>query len=127
MFEQFNTKQFLALSKRFSDTAFKAHGLAVAGIERAIDVQLKALESRVNATVEFWTEASEIRGIEEARTLLPKSVELVKDGAEKAYATSQELLGLTVKTAEQIGELVKGQLEATNESFVKPAAKKAAK
>ncbi len=126
MFEQFNSKQALAYTKRFSDTAFKAHGLAVTGFERAIELQLKAFETNVNATVEFWTEAAEIRDLETAKTLFPKSVALVKDGAEKAYATSQELVGITVKTAEAIGELVKGQIDVAND-FVKPTTTKKSK
>src|SRR5688572_12752611 len=109
MYEQFNTKQLLAMSKQFSDTAFKAHGLAIAGFEKAIDLQLKTLENNVNATVGFWTEASEIRDMDGARTLFPKSVALAKDSAEKIYAVSQELVGLSVKTTEAIGDLVKGQ------------------
>ena len=124
MYEQFNSKQAMAYTKRFSDTAFKAHSLYVTGFERAIELQLKAFEANVNKTVEFWTEAAEIRDLEAAKTLFPKGVALVKDGAEKAYATSQELVGLTVKTAEAIGELVKGQIDVANESFVKPNGKK---
>ena len=130
MYEQFNSKQFISLSKQFSDAAFKAHGLAIAGFEKAVDLQLKTMENRVNATVEFWTDASEIRDIEGARALFPKSVSLAKDSAEKFYATSQELVGLTVKTGEAIGTVVKGSIESANEAVVKPAvsaAKKASK
>ena len=127
MFEQFNAKQMVALSKQFSDTAFKFNNIAVAGLERAMDVQLKAFEDRFNATVEFWTEAADVRDIEAARKLFPKTVALARDNAEKFYATSQELVGLTVKTGEAIGNLVKGSFEAANEGFVKPVAKKAAK
>jgi phasin family protein len=125
MFEQINSKQAMAYTKRFSDTAFKAHGLAVTSFERAIELQLKAFEANVNKTVEFWSAAAEVRDLESAKTLFPKGVALVKDGAEKAYATQQELVGLTVKTAEAIGELVKGQIDVANESFVKPNGKKA--
>jgi hypothetical protein len=120
MFEQFNSKQMVALSRQFADTAFKAHGLAIAGMERAFDLQIKAFENRVNATVEFWTEASEIRDLEGARKLSAKGATLAKDAAEKAYVNAQEIVGLTIKTNEAIGELVKGSLENANETFVKP-------
>jgi len=126
MYEQFNSKQFITLSKQLSDAAFKAHGLAVASFEKAIDLQLKTMENRVNATVEFWSDASEVRDMEGARALFPKSVSLAKDSAEKFYATSQELVGLSVKTTEAIGTVVKGSIESTNET-IKPvvaAAKK---
>ncbi len=72
-------------------------------------------------------EAADVRDIEAARKLFPKTVALARDNAEKFYATSQELVGLTVKTGEAIGNLVKGSFEAANEGFVKPVAKKAAK
>ena len=127
MFEQFNTKQMFMNSKQMADIAFKAHGLAVASFERALDLQIKTFENRVHAAVEFATEASEVRDIEGIRAITTKSVSLAKDSAEKFYATSQELFGMSVKTNEAIGELIRGSLETANETFVKPATKKAAK
>jgi aspartokinase-like uncharacterized kinase len=127
MYEQINAKQFVTLSKQFSDAAFKAHTLAVSGLERAVEVQLKAIETQVNAAVDFFSEAAETRDADSARSLFPKSIALAKDSAEKVYATTQELIGLTVKTTEAIGDLVKANIESANASIVKPAAKKAAK
>ena len=127
MFEQFNSKQAINLSKQFADTAFKAQGLALAGIERAFDLQLKTFENRVNAAVEFATEAADVRDIEGVKTLFPKSAALAKDSAEKYYATSQELVGITVKTGEAIGDLIRGSIESANDSVTQKPAKKAAK
>ena len=127
MFEQFNSKQAINLSKQFADTAFKAQGIALASIERAFDLQLKTFENRVNAAVEFATEAADVRDIESVRTLFPKTAALAKDSAEKYYATSQELVGITVKTGEAIGDLFRGTIEAANESVIQKPAKKAAK
>jgi len=127
MFEQFNSKQAINLSKQFADTAFKAQGLALAGIERAFDLQLKTFENRVNAAVEFATEAADVRDIEGVKTLFPKSAALAKDSAEKYYATSQELVGITVKTGEAISDLFRGTIEHANESINQKPAKKAAK
>jgi hypothetical protein len=127
MFEQFNSKHAINLSKQFADTAFKAQGLALASIERAFDLQLKTFENRVNAAVEFATEAADVRDIEGVRTLFPKSAALAKDSAEKYYATSQELVGITVKTGEAIGDLIRGSIESANESVTQKPAKKAAK
>ena len=76
MYEQINT-QVLALSKSFADTAFKAHSLAVEGFERITNLQLKALENRVAAAVEFWSEAAEVRDFDGFKTIWPKSVNLV--------------------------------------------------
>lgn len=130
MFEQFNSKQFVNFSKQFADTAFKAHGLAISGIERAVDLQLKAFENRFTATVEFMNEAADVRDIETARKLFPKTVSLAKTSAENAYATSQQIVDLTLRTNEAIGELVKGRFEQANVAFAQPvaaAAKKASK
>lgn len=126
MIEQFNTKQFVAFGKQWTDSAFKAHGLAIAGFERSIELQLKHLEGQVNAAVEFFNEAVEARDVESARALLPKTVALMKDAAEKNYATSQELIGLTVKTSEAIGDVLKATFEAAN-GAAKPAAARKAK
>lgn len=121
MFEQMNS-QALALGKSYSDTALKAQSLALAGFERIADLNLKAFESRLNATVEFWSQAAEVRDLEAAKTFFPKGVQLAKDTAEKMYSTSQEVVNVTVKTNEALGSLLKGSFEATNDSLTQQAA-----
>lgn len=127
MYEQINS-QFLSLGKTFADAAVKAQGVALAGFEKIADVQLKAVEKQVNASSAFWSEASEIRDFDGAKAIWPKGVALAKESAEKLYATNQEVIGLTLKTNEQIGNLIKGSFEATNETVTKQvnAVKKAA-
>jgi hypothetical protein len=125
MIEQFNTQQFVALGKQFTDSAFKAHGLAIAGFERTVELQLKHLERQVNAAVEFFNEAVEARDADSARALFPKTVAMLKDTAEKNYAATQELMGLTVKTSEAIGDVFKSSFEAASAPAGKPAARKA--
>ncbi len=132
MYEQINT-QVLAMSKSFADTAFKAHSLAVEGLERIADLQLKTLEKNVSATVEFWSQAAEVRDFDALKSFWPKGVNLVKETTEKLYANGQEIMNVTVKTSEALGQLAKGSFEAANENFTKQvnvnvaAAKKAAK
>jgi phasin family protein len=118
MYEQINT-QVLAISKSFADTAFKAHSLAVEGIERITDLQLKTLENRVSAAVEFWSEAAEVRDFDALKSFWPKGVNLVKESTEKFYANGQEVFGVSLKTAEAMGQLVKGSVEAANDNFAK--------
>jgi len=127
MYEQINS-QVLALSKSFADTAFKAHSLAVEGFERITDLQLKTLENRVSATVEFFSEAAEVRDFDAMKAFWPKSVNLVKETTEKFYANGQELFGVTLKTTEALGQLAKGSFETANDNFAKQVnvAKKAA-
>lgn len=118
MYEQINT-QFLAIGKSFADNAFKAHSLAAEGIERITDLQLKTLENRMNATVEFWSEAAELRDFDAMKSFWPKSVNLVKETTEKFYANGQEVFGISLKTAEALGQLAKGNFEIANENFNK--------
>lgn len=130
-YEQFNTQfgsQFLAFGKNLADTAVKAQGLTLEGFERIAELQIKTFENRVNAAVDFWSQAAEVRDLEGAKSIWPKGVQLAKESAEKLYSTGQEVLGVTVKTNEAIGELVRGQFEAANDSVTKQvnAAKKAA-
>ena len=127
MYEQINT-QVLAMSKNFADAAFKAHSVAVEGLERIADLQLKTLENRVSATVEFWSEAAEVRDFDALKSFWPKGVNLMKETTEKLYANGQEVFGLTLKTTEALGQLAKGSFEVANDNFTKQvnAVKKAA-
>jgi phasin family protein len=128
MYEQINS-QALAFSKSFADTMFKANSLAVEGFERITSLQLKTLENRVAATVEFWSEAAEVRDFDGLKTIFPKGVSLAKETTEKLYANGQEVFSLAVKTSEALGQLAKGSIESANESFTKQVnvVKKAAK
>ncbi|MBK7012516.1 MAG: phasin family protein [Xanthomonadales bacterium] len=127
MYEQMNS-QFLSLGKNFADAAVKAQSVALASFESTAGLQLQAVENHVNASNAFWAEASEVRDFEGAKAIWPKGIQLAKESAEKLYATNQEVIGLTLKTNEQIGNLIKGSFEATNEAVTKQvnAAKKAA-
>lgn len=130
MFEQMNS-QVLNATKQFADAAFKAQGIAFAGFEKAMNVQVKAVENRWNATLAFLGEVGEVNDMEAVKAFLPKGVALVRETAEKNYATSQELVNVGVKTSEALTGLAKGQFEAANEAaneaFVKPVAAAARK
>jgi len=124
MYEQ-ASNQFLALSKQAAETFIKANAIAVEGFEKLIDIQLKTIEERVKAATDLMGQAGEVKDFDAARASFPKSVNLVKDSAEKFYATSQEVTSVLVKTGEAYGQLFKGTVEAANDSVVK--ATKAAK
>jgi len=127
MFDQINNPS-LALGKSYADAFVKAQGLALAGFERITELNLKAFEDRVKASVEFWSEAAEVRDFEGAKAIWPKGVQLAKESAEKLYANGQEVLGVSLKTSEAIGSIAKGSFETTSETLTKQvnAAKKAA-
>lgn len=124
MYEQ-ASNQFLALSKQAAETFIKANAIAVEGFEKLMDIQLKTIEDRVKVATDLMGQAGEVKDLEAARANFPKSVSLVKDSAEKFYATSQEVAGVLVKTGEAFGQLFKGSLEAANDSVAKPKAAKA--
>jgi exonuclease VII small subunit len=118
MFEQINT-QSLALGKSYADAFVKAQGLALASFERITELNLKTFEDRMKASVDFLSEAAEVRDLEAAKAFWPKGVQLAKESAEKLYATSQEVFGESLKTSEAIGSLAKGSFENTNETITK--------
>ncbi len=125
MFDQVSN-QFLSFGKQAAETLLKANAIASEGVEKMIDVQLKTMEDRFNATSELVSMASEARDAEAFKTLLPKSVSLMKDSGEKLYSTSQEIFGIVVKTNEALGDLAKTNFESAN-GAVKKATAKAAK
>jgi phasin family protein len=118
MFEQLNTPS-LALGKSYADAFVKAQSLALAGFERITELNLKTFEERVKASVDFWSEAAEVRDFEGAKAIWPKGVQLAKENAEKLYANGQEVFGVSLKTSEAIGALAKGSLENTSETLTK--------
>ncbi len=118
MYEQ-ASNQFLALSKQAAETFIKANAIVVDGFEKLMDIQLKTIEDRVKVATDLMGQAGEVKDFDAARASFPKSVNLVKDSAEKFYATSQEVTGVLVKTGEAFGQLFKGTVEAANDSVAK--------
>jgi benzoyl-CoA reductase/2-hydroxyglutaryl-CoA dehydratase subunit BcrC/BadD/HgdB len=116
MIEQYNN-QVLAFTKSFADAAFKAQSIALQNFEKIAEIQLKNFENRANATAAFVTEALEVRDFEGLKTIWPKGVTLAKESAEKAYSTSQEVFGLSVKTNEALGDIAKTNFAATNQNL----------
>ena len=124
MFEQINT-QTLSLGKSYADAFVKAQGLALAGFERITELNLKTFEERVKASVEFWTEAAEVRDIEAAKAISAKGLQLAKESAEKLYANGQEVFGVSLKTSEAIGALAKSSFETAGKQINDTIAKTA--
>ena len=55
--------------------------------------------------------------------MLPKGLQVAKENAERAAAAGQEVIGLTLKTNEALGQLAKSQFEAASESAQATVAK----
>lgn len=111
MNQQFN-EQFAAATRQFADTAAQINRLALGNAQAVYGLQLAAIEERVNATFAFWGEAAEARDLDGLKNLMPKGAQIARESIERAVATSQDVLGRTVKTQEAIGELTKSQFEA---------------
>ena len=126
MFEQINA-QWMTMGKRFTDTAIRAHGLAVEGFEKSLNINLKALEERVEATVGFVSEATAARDFETVKALFPKGLNLAKESAEKMLANCQEVMAVTMQTNESIGALMANDAQVAGETFQAQAKDVAAK
>lgn len=126
MFEQINN-QWLSMGKRFAETAIKAQGLAVEGFEKTLNLNLKALEERVEATVGFVSEATAARDFDSVKALCAKGMNIARESAEKMVANGQEVLAVTMKTNESIGALYAGDLQVATQTFETQARDVAAK
>ena len=122
-------EQFSTFTHHFAAAAARANRLALENAETIFGVQLKAFEKNIDATTAYFTELAEIRDVEAYKTVLPKGLQIAKDNAERAAAANQEVIGLTLKTNEALGQLAKSQFEAASETAQATVAKatKAAK
>ena len=125
MTQQFNN-QIFAFTKQFTDSAFQAHSLALKGLEKVAELQLKALEQQTKASAEFIAEAMETRDADGLRTLWEKGSSLSRENAEHAVSVSQEVLAITQKTAESLNAMVQEQRQAANDAVTAPVASKKA-
>ena len=116
-------EQFTTFTHQFAAAAARANRLALENAETIFGVQLKAFEKNIDATTAYFTERSEIRDVEAYKTVLPKGLQVAKENAERAAAAGQEVIGLTLKTNEALGQLAKSQFEAASESAQATVAK----
>ena len=116
-------EQFTTFTHQFAAAAARANRLALENAETIFGVQLKAFEKNIDATTAYFTELSEIRDVEAYKTVLPKGLQVAKEHAERAAAAGQEVIGLTLKTNEALGQLAKSQFEAASESAQATVAK----
>ena len=116
-------EQFTTFTHQFAAAAARANRLALENAETIFGVQLKAFEKNIDATTAYFTELSEIRDVEAYKTVLPKGLQVAKENAERTAAAGQEVIGLTLKTNEALGQLAKSQFEAASESAQATVAK----
>ncbi|HET6552989.1 MAG TPA: phasin family protein [Dyella sp.] len=127
MTQQLNTQVF-AYAKQLADSAFKAQSVALKGLEKVAELQIKALEKQSEAAASFISDALETRDVDGLRVLWEKAANAGRENAEHAVAVTQEIIAVTQKTAESLGALVQEQQQAANDAVTAPVAavKKAA-
>jgi len=133
MYQQIND-QVSAASRQFADTAGQINRLALDNAGKVFGLQVAAFQTSVNATLAFWGEVAEARDIDGLKAAWPNGVQVARENVERAITTGQEVYGRTLKTNEAIGQIAKGQLEASTEqvktnaeTVVKAAGKAAGK
>lgn len=124
MTQQLNTQVF-AYAKQLADSAFKAQSVALKGLERVAELQIKALEKQAEAASDFISDALETRDIDGLRALWEKATAASRENAERAVAVTQEIIAVTQKTAESLTALAQEQQQAANDAVVAPVKKAA--
>ncbi|HLM53222.1 MAG TPA: phasin family protein [Pseudoxanthomonas sp.] len=114
MSAQFN--DFSSYTHQFAAAATRANRMALETAETMFGVQLKTFEKNMDATTAFFSELAEVRDIEGYKNVWPKGVQVVRDNAERVVAATQEVIGLTLKNGESLGQMAKVQMEATSEN-----------
>jgi hypothetical protein len=118
MFEQIQ-ETVLNATKQYADVVVKANTLAVDSFEKLVELQLKSIEHRTNAVADLFETAIAVKGLEDVRALMPKSVAMVKDQAEKHVALSQDSAAIFGKSGEAFYGLFKSQFESANDVVLK--------
>ena len=128
MTQQFN-EQFSNYTHQLAAAAARANRLALESAEAVFGVQLKTFEKNVDATTAYFGELAEASDLEAYKALWPKGLQIAKDNAERLVAASQEVFGVSLKTGEAFGQLVKTQFENATDNVQATVAKatKAAK
>ena len=116
-------QQTMNLGKQLAEQSYKAQLTALRGFAEIQGLQVKALESQAKSNLAFVADSLEAREVQDVTALWPKGIDFARDSAEAAYATSQEILGIAQKTAEQFGDLARNSLKTANEAAAAPAKK----
>lgn len=127
MYAQVN-EQISNFTQQFANTAARINRLALENAESVLGVQLKTIEKNLNATNAYINEVAEARDFNAYQNLWSKAVQVARDNTERLASAGQEVLGLTLKTSEALGELTKRQFEtATQQATATVNAAKAEK
>lgn len=121
-YNQYN-EQFAAATREFADTAAQVNQIALENAQKVFGLQLAALEENANAAFAYLGEVAETRDADSYKTLLPKGVQVAREGVERSINAGQEVVANSLKSSEAIGQITKGQIEAATEQAKGVAAK----
>jgi hypothetical protein len=109
-FEGFDryTQQFAALATR-------ANQLALENAESAFGLQLQVLERNVSATTGLLGEFADARNLDSFQALWPKGLQLARDNFERVASAQDEVVGMSLKASEVIGDLARQRFEQGSE------------
>lgn len=108
------TQQFAALATR-------ANRMALENAESAFGLQLLAFGQNVSATTDLLGEFADARNLDSLQALWPKGLQLARDNFERVASAQHEVVGMSLKASEAIGELARQRFERGAER--KPAGK----
>ncbi|MFC4726721.1 phasin family protein [Coralloluteibacterium thermophilus] len=103
---------FAEATRQFADAALKANTLALGNAERLFGLHVRTLEERLGANIAFLSEAADVRSFDDVRAIWPKGVEVARGNVERFVAAGQDAVAETIRTNEEIGQLVKSSFEA---------------
>ena len=105
MSAQFN--DFSSYTQQLAAAANRANRLALENAESVFGVQLRAFERNTTAAAGFFGELAQAGAQADLQALLPKGMQLARENIERLANANQEVVGLSLKTSEALGALVR--------------------
>ena len=106
---------FSSYTQQFAAAANRANRLALENAESVFGVQLRALERNTTAAAGFFGELAQAGAQADLQALLPKGMQLARENMERLANANQEVVGLSLKTGEALGALVRQPFAAKPE------------
>lgn len=106
---------FSSYTQQFAAVANRANRLALENAESVFGVQLRTFERNTTAAAGFFGELAQAGAQADLQALLPKGMQLARDNMERMASANQEVLGLSLKTGEALGALVRQPFAAKSE------------
>ncbi len=98
---------FSSYTQQFAAAANRANRLALENAESVFGVQLRTFERNTTAAAGFFGELAQAGAQADLQALLPKGLQVARDNFERLASANQEVVGLSLKAGEALGELVR--------------------